>query len=282
MDSHAVTPAAEPRLGLALGGGGARGLCHIGVMQVLEELKIHPDLVAGTSMGGLIGAFVAAGYSSEELATIAGDVRWTKMIDWRVSGRIVSTKGLENWLSDLLPETFEELELPLILTASNLVDGQIHYFREGDLATAIRATTAYPGALEPVAFGDDLLVDGGILNQLPVDGALMLGARRVIAVNATPLVEGELHEDGSRWRRSPLGALREMFRSIDVMQAQLTQARLAFYRPDVLIDPEIDGVDISDFHKAKLAIQAGAEAARERADDLRALVAKAPAEAAEE
>ena len=133
----------EPVLGLALGGGGARGLCHIGVMRVLEEFGIRPDVVSGTSMGGLIGAFIAAGYNADQMTDIATDLRWSKLIDWSpISGRLVNTKGFERWLAELLPATFEELELPLVLTATDLNDGRIHYSQHGDLITALRATTA--------------------------------------------------------------------------------------------------------------------------------------------
>ncbi|SOC56841.1 patatin-like phospholipase family protein [Ornithinimicrobium cerasi] len=260
-----------PRLGLALGGGGARGLCHIGVLRVLQELDVHPDVVSGTSMGGLVGAFIAAGYSAQDLESIAKEFRWARLIDWRMSGRLLSTRAFERWLADHLPPTFEELELPLVLTASDLRDGQVHYFRRGDLHTAIRATTAYPGVVEPVLLGDALLVDGGLLNQIPVDGALFLGARRVLAVNATPLVRAEPEPGAPSSRRGTV--LREVFRALDVMQAQLTAARLSFYHPDVVLDPPIDGVDIGDFHKAVTAIEAGAEAARGRSEDLLRLVA---------
>lgn len=264
------------RLGLALGGGGARGLCHIGVWRVLEELGVRPDLVAGTSMGGLVGAFIAAGYSADEMEQITGDVAWLKMIDWGLSGRLLSTKGYRNWLAEYLPPTFEELELPLILTTTDVVDGQIHYLRSGDLHTAIRATTAYPGVVEPVPVGDAIFVDGGILNQIPVDGALFLGARRVIAVNATalePLERPKNREKALRRRPMP-GALREAMRAIDVMQTQLTMARLSLYRPDVLIDPAIEGVDLQDFHKAAEAIAAGERATRDNADRITRLVAR--------
>lgn len=261
-----------PRIGLALGGGGARGLCHIGVMRVLEELRVYPDVVSGTSMGGIVGAFVAAGYTAAQMEEIARDMRWTRLIDWRMSGRLMSTRAFEKWLADHLPATFEELELPLVLTASDLNDGQIHYFRGGDLHTALRATAAYPGVVEPVTLGDALLVDGGLLNQIPVDGALFLGARRVIAVNATPLVRVEPDDENAARRRGTI--IREVARSLDVMQAQLTSARLSFYPPDVLLDPPIDGVEIGDFHRSLTAIEAGAEAARERADALLSLVAQ--------
>lgn len=262
------------RLGLALGGGGARGLCHIGVWRVLKELGVHPDLVSGTSMGGLVGAFIAAGYDADELQEIAFGVGWRKMIDWGLSGRLLSTKRFRSWLADHLPETFEELELPLVLTATDVVDGQIHYLQSGDLHTAIRATTAYPGVVEPVPLGDAILVDGGILNQIPVDGALFLGARRVIAVNATALEPLERPHDAEQaaTRRSVTGALKEAMRAIDVMQAQLSMVRVSLYRPDVFIDPKIEGVDLPDFHKAALAIAAGEEATREQAEHLQELV----------
>ena len=264
-----------PVLGLALGGGGARGLCHIGVVRVLEELNIRPDVVSGTSMGGLIGAFIAAGYDAEQMAEIATDLRWSKLIDWSpISGRLVNTKGFERWLAELLPATFEELELPLVLTATDLNDGRIHYSQRGDLITALRATTAYPGALEPVTVGRARLVDGGLLNQIPVDGALFLGAHKVLAVNATPLVRVDHPTDdaGAPRRRIRMTALRELMRAVDVMQSQLTMARISFYKPDVLLDAPMEGLEIAEFHRARHAIDAGEAAAREHRDELLSLI----------
>lgn len=261
--------APQPELGLVLGGGGARGLCHIGVLRVLEELDIHPDVVSGTSMGGLVGAFVAAGYDAAELEEIATDLRWRTMIGWSpLSGRLLSTRAFERWLEELLPPTFEELELPLVLTATNLTDGRIYYARNGDLYRALRATTAYPGAIEPVHVGEDALVDGGLLNQIPVDGALLHGVRRVLAVNATPLTELDGSGEGGRFRLSALESFREVMRAVDVMQAQLTMSRLSFYPPDLLLDPRIEGMEITDFHRAAHAIEAGARAALDRREDL--------------
>lgn len=264
----------RPVIGLALGGGGARGLCHIGVVRVLEEIGLGVDVVSGTSMGGLIGAFIAAGYSAEQMAEIAMDLRWAKLIDWSpLSGRLLNIKGFERWLSDVLPATFEELEMPLVLTATDITDGRIHYSQSGDLITALRATTAYPGAVEPVSLGGARLVDGGLLNQIPVDGALFLGARRVLAVNATPLakVDHPREDAGSPRLRFRVTAVKELMRAVDVMQAQLTMARLSFYKPDVLLDPVIEGVEITDFHKAKQAIQAGEDVTRERLSELELL-----------
>lgn len=264
------------RLGLVLGGGGARGLCHIGVWRVLQELGVRPDVVAGTSMGGLIGAFIAAGYDAEEMERIAHEVDWLRLINWGLTGRLLSGTRFRDWLGTLLPATFAELELPLVLTATDVVDGQLRYLHSGDLLTALQATTAYPGAMETVDAGDAILLDGGILNQIPVDGARFLGARRVIAVDATAFEPLEVRRGARRpGSRRPSGALREAMRAIDVMQAQLTTLRLALYRPDVLIDPRIEGVEITDFHKAGPAIAAGEAAARERAERLREFAAPA-------
>lgn len=266
------TPAPPAETGLVLGGGGARGLSHVGVMRVLEQLGFHADVVSGTSMGGLVGAFVAAGYSAAELEDIATDLRWRRLIDWNpLSGRLLNTRGFEEWLTGILPRTFEELELPLVLTATNLNDGRIYYARSGDLIRALRATTAYPGVIEPVRIGGDTLVDGGLLNQIPVDGALLHGVRRVLAVNATPLAQiDHPGEDAGALRRFTGGwtSLKEFMRAADVMQAQLTMARLSFYKPDLVIDPRIEGVEIGDFHKVRQAIEAGAEAALERAEEV--------------
>lgn len=277
-DAPGEVVAAPAEIGLVLGGGGARGLCHVGVMRVLEQLDIHPDVVSGTSMGGLVGAFVAAGYSAAELQEIATDVRWLRLIDWNpLSGRLLNTKGFEEWLTGLLPATFEELELPLVLTATNLKDGRIYYARTGDLVRALRATTAYPGVIEPVRIGGDTLVDGGLLNQIPVDGALLHGVRRVLAVNATPLTQVDHPgEDAGAPRRFRGGwsSLKELTRAADVMQAQLTMSRLSFYTPDLMIDPRIDGVEIGDFHKSRQAIEAGAAAALERSEELTRLFSR--------
>lgn len=264
------------KLGLALGGGGARGLCHIGVWRVLQELNIRPDLLAGTSMGGLIGALIAAGHDADEMEQIARDVDWLRLLNWGLTGRLLSGTRFRSWLGKYVPQTFEELAVPLVLTATDVVDGQIRYLHSGDLITAIQATTAYPGALESVRFGESILVDGGILNQIPVDGARFLGARRVIAVNATPLetLENPSEAVQTATRRSAAGALREAMRAIDVMQSQLTMVRLSLYPPDVLIDPRIEGVAITDFNKSALAISAGESAAREKVGKLRELTAR--------
>lgn len=277
--------------GLVLGGGGARGLAHLGIMEVLEREQLLPSVVAGTSMGGLVGAFVAAGYNASELRTIASSVSLRRLLDWRVGKGLLSDNAFRAWLAQHLPPTFEELSLPLAVTATDIIGGRTVYLSRGDLYSAIRATIAYPGAIDPVAMNDTLLLDGGILNQVPVDAAVFLGASRTLAVDVTapePLELGgkavlgfpalpvplpqwwhdlahkERPADGhhaTHGTPASLSAVQALRRSVDIMQAQLTAARLSLYRPNMLLRPDLRGIDLSSFRRAPQAIQAGQEAA---------------------
>lgn len=259
--------------GLVLGGGGARGLAHLGVWAVLEEAGLQPEGLAGTSMGGLVAAFIAAGVSADELRRVSETVSWRKLIDWRFGTGLLRGSSFEAWLGAHLPPTFEELRLPLAVTATDVLTGRQVYLRSGDLYTALRATTAYPGAIDPVPLGDMLLADGGILNQVPVDAALFLGVRKVVAVDVTSARPLELPERRRRWRQpAPLGAVQALRRAVDIMQAQLTDARLSLYRPDVLLRPELEGVDLQSFRRGPQAITAGEAAARSELPRLHELV----------
>ncbi|WP_226342663.1 patatin-like phospholipase family protein [Deinococcus sp. AJ005] len=260
--------------GLVLGGGGARGLAHIGVWQVLEEAGLRPSVVTGTSMGGLVGAFIAAGYSGAELERISGTVSWRRLLDWRPGTGLLKISAMEGWLAQNLPQTFEELPIPLAITATDMLTGRGVYLTRGSLFDALRATSAYPGALDSVPMRDMLLSDGGILNQVPVDAALFLGVRKVLAVDVTAPDPLELHERRVLlWKReahlSPVRALR---RAVEIMQAQLTDARLSLYRPDVLLRPRLGNIDLINFNRTDQAIAAGRDAALEDLPRLKALL----------
>lgn len=257
--------------GLALGGGGARGLAHVGVLRVLEREGLRPDVIAGTSMGGLVGAFAAAGHTPDQIQEIAHGVSWRALLDLRPGTGLLRASAFEAWLAQHLPATFEDLQTPLIVTATDILSGRAVYLHRGPLYAALRATSAYPGAVDPVRLDEALLADGGILNQVPVDAALFLGARQVLAVDVTasaPLELSEQRPSRLRWRLpAALGPISALRRSADIMQAQLTDARLSLYRPDVLLNPEFHNLDISSFRRVNEAIEAGeraAEAERER------------------
>lgn len=259
--------------GLVLGGGGARGLAHIGVWAELHRSGLVPDVVAGTSMGGLVGAFIAAGHGAEAVTEAARGVSWRKLLDLRPGYGLLRPVAFEAWMSRYLPPTFEELERPFIVTATDVLTGRAAYLSQGDLYAALRATTAYPGALDPVPYRKMLLADGGILNQVPVDAALFLGARRVLAVDVTVPQALDLPALGRLpWRKEPhLGTVQALRRAVEIMQAQLTDARLSLYRPDALLSPDLGSIDLQDFRRSAEAIAAGRREAREHLPRLREL-----------
>ncbi len=260
--------------GLVLGGGGARGFAHIGVAKVLQREGLRPQLIAGTSMGGLIGAFLAAGHTPEDMLGIARSVPWRNLLDLRPGTGLLRGASLEHWLGRYLPATFEELPTPLIVTATDVLSGRAVYLRSGPLLPALRATTAYPGAIDPVPMNGLLLADGGVLNQVPVDAALFLGATRVLAVDVTapaPLEVPQRRLFLSRQREAHLGSVAALRRAVDIMQAQLTDARLSLYRADVLLQPTLTGIELSSFGRALEAAARGEQAVQAQLPRLHAL-----------
>jgi len=175
----------RPKIGLALGGGGARGLTHIGVLKTLEKNNIKPDFIAGTSMGAVIGAAYAAGHSPESIEQIAKTTDWREIVNFTVpkSGLIQSFK-IEEKLKDLtLNKTFEQLKIPFRAVAVNISKREKVVFHKGDLARAIRASIAIPGVFTPVQIGHNLYVDGGLVDPTPYDVVKDMGADIIIAVD---------------------------------------------------------------------------------------------------
>ena len=256
--------------GIALGGGGARGLAHIGVMQVLERENLRPTVFAGTSIGGLLAAFFAAGKTGIELEEIALSLHWAPLWEWRPGVGLLNYEGFEVLLKRHLPETFEALEHPLVVTGTDLSAGVPVYLHSGKLYEAIQATIAFPGAIDPIWINGRLLADGGILNQVPVDAARFLGAEKVLAVDITapralPLTSQERPHptlwDRVRHPRRHLTSLQVAWRAVEVMQAHLTQLRLAMAMPDLVLPVELPDIGLESFWKGRSAIEAGRLAA---------------------
>ncbi len=188
-----------PCIGLALGSGAARGLCHIGVLKVLEKEQIRINCLAGTSIGAFIGALYAAGISPEQMEEVATGLDWKRLA--RLIDPVVPTAGLidgaqvAEFMAKLLPaRTFEELRMPLAVTATDVETGEALIIRRGNLVDALRAAIAFPGIFTPARFGDRFLIDGGLCNPVPVDAVRQLGAKNIIAVCAIPRVEKPIHE----------------------------------------------------------------------------------------
>jgi NTE family protein len=173
------------RVGLALGGGAARGLAHIGVLQVLERERVVPDCIAGTSVGSLVGAAYAAGVRGKGLEKMALEMRWRKIARPALSRYgLASFAKLETWIVDTVGDlSFADLEIPFAAVAADLETGQPVILREGRLAPAVRASCSVPGFVIPLELDGRLLTDGGVANNLPISVAREMGADVVIAVD---------------------------------------------------------------------------------------------------
>ncbi len=264
----------RPRVGLALSGGGARGLAHIGLLKVLEREGVRVDYLAGTSMGGVIAAGYAAGlspeYLEEEALRMSRYSQLARLFDLSLpGGGLVEGKKVREYLARHLGErTFAELAIPLALVAVDLASGEEVVLTEGSVVDAVRATISLPGVFAPVRLDDRLLVDGGVLNNLPADVVRRMGAEVVIAVDVSIPLEAWPEVPHFEGRHLPLTQVPLTFqtlrRALGVMMAHMQARRLAESQPEVVIQPELDrGVTLlGGFNRAAEIIAAGERATR--------------------
>jgi NTE family protein len=249
------------RLGLALGGGFARGFAHIGVLKVLAENQIPIDALAGTSIGSVVAAAYASGCSIQELASAARTIRWSKFARWTLPRLGFATnERLEGLLLKTLRcRTFEQLKLPLAVVAADVITGEAVIFREGDLVLPLRASCAFPGLFVPIEYGGRLLVDGAVVGSVPVS-ALSGLADVVVAV----------HIEGRGLRRRPASLFEIVGESFRITQS-LNQSS---WRDRSHLSIEVDLVDFrwDDFGRAEELIAAGEKAACKALPALRALL----------
>lgn len=267
----------QERLGLVLSGGGARGFAHIGVLRVLEREGAHFDVVAGTSMGAIVGALYASGMNAAELYRLADGLHWWEIIDLSLQTGLLKGDRLQALLAEHLPGTFEELKLPLAVTTTDIETGETVVILDGDVVSAVRASSSFPGAFEPLQIRGRTLADGGIVNNLPVAAAGLLGATRTIAsdvsaprrsVYVAPGQEGNWFERMVQTvrleRRNPMAQM--MFRSTDIMQSILADIQHGLYPSDLRIVLDMPEIRIESFREFRRIVGAGQEAA-ERALD---------------
>ena len=259
------TPA--PSFALALGGGGARGLALVGVMQVLAREQLHPTAIAGTSMGAIVGALCAAGVAADDLAAtlelldlkaLAGLAR----INLR-PGSVLSADPVEARLREVLPATFDDLTLPFAAVATDLVTGERVVLKSGDLPLAVRASMSIPVVFEPVRIGHMLLVDGGIVDPVPVAAARELGGDPVLAIDVGPLgPTGSVPLGGGSKPRLSVDAPSTVqigTRSWDVAEHWL--ARSALRTAAAVIAPEVGRYSMADFLDGEAILAEGVRAA---------------------
>jgi NTE family protein len=274
-----------PRIGVALSGGGVRGLAHLGVLQVMEEAEIPPDLVAGTSMGGLVAGLYAAGVPLQELIDFGTK---TGIIDLAAPDRgwrgLLGHKKMAILLADLLGSkdiTFEEMEIPAAVIAADVERGELVILDQGPLIPALMATSAFPIVFAPVYHQGRWLVDGGAVNNFPVDIVRQMGADRVLGVNVPPSVQLSLSDDEQEKGLSPRG-LRFLGShsldwklpfliaeaTVDIPMQVVNRTRLALCPPDVLLEIHLPNVGIFTSDDNARIIEAGRRVAMDNQAEL--------------
>lgn len=239
-----------PRIGLALGGGAARGFAHIGVIQVLEEHGIRPDFVVGTSAGSLVATLYASGKNGVELGQLAEDMDESAITDWMFPGRaLMRGEALARYVrKETGGLSIEAMKIPLGIVATDLHSGQPILFQRGDPGVAVRASSAVPAVFEPVRIGGHEYVDGGLVAPVPVRFARQMGADVVIAVDISASPQG-----------NPTGDVMQMLlQTFAIMGQSLNHYELR--DADVVVRPKLRGVSSSDFAARRLSVMAGREA----------------------
>ena len=252
----------RPKIGLALGGGFARGIAHIGVLRVLEAYEIPIDFVAGTSVGALIGATYASGTSLAEMERQGSATRFSDFGRWTLSRMGMATNDrLEDFLHKFTTvKFFHEMKIPLSIVATDLLSGSSVHFTEGEIGAALRASCAYPGLFLPVEYQGRILVDGFLTETVPAEAARDMGADIVIGVHLEP---GLL-------RSAPRNTIEVISRSFSILQTAATQVWHSDV--DVLIEPDVHLVQWDEFVKTPHLVAAGEAAAREAIPRIRELI----------
>lgn len=264
-----VTPEAAtraPRLGLALGGGAARGFAHVGVIQVLEQNGIRPDLVVGTSAGSMVAAMYASGKTAAELEATALSMEEATLTDWSlpIMGRgMLRGEALTRYVRQAVGgKLLENMSIPLGVLATDLATGQGVLFRRGDAAQAVRASSAVPGVFAPVNITGRDYVDGGLVAPVPVRYARDMGAEVVLAVDISSAPEGN----------SAVGSVQVLLQTFAIMGQSINRHELA--GADVVLRPALVGVGSADFTARLRAIEAGRAAMQAALPQLRTQLAR--------
>ncbi len=263
------------KVGIALGGGGVRGLAHVSILQVLDDLQMRPAVISGSSMGAIVGALYASGMSAREIRDvierrlILKNDTWRDVIDKREdllkwvsafkpdfsgSGLINAEGILNSLLNEIKVDSFDDLKIPLLVVAADYWSAEEVVFEKGDLLPAIQASMAVPGVFPPVSIEGRVLVDGGVVNLVPYD-LLTSRADFIIAVNVSRV----------RFASGPEvpNALESVLGTFDIMQTKMLTEKLKRLKPDIYVWPQIRDVRMLDFGKVEEVFAQTAPAAEE-------------------
>ena len=251
-----------PKIGLALGGGAARGFAHVGVIQVLEEAGLRPSYVAGTSAGSLVAAIYASGKTGAQLQQVSEAMEEVTLADWTLplfNRGVLRGEALARYVNKQVDgRLIESLPLPLGIVATDLNSGQSVLFQRGDTGTAVRASSAVPAVFQPVKIAGREYVDGGLVSPVPVRFARQMGAELVIAVDISSAPENNPAND----------TLQVLLQTFAIMGKSINSFELP--SADVVVRPVINGLSSSDFSSRKKSIEAGRQAMLQALPQLRA------------
>lgn len=257
-------PKPPPKLGLALGGGAARGFAHVGVIQVLEENGIHPDLVVGTSAGSLVAALYASGKTGAQLQQVAETMEEAAFTDWTLplfNRGMLRGEALARYVNtQVAGRLLEAMPMPLGVVATDLGTGQGVLFQRGDTGTAVRASSAVPAVFQPVKIGRQDYVDGGLVSPVPVRFARQMGADVVVAVDISSSPENNSANDTLQILLQTFAIMGKTINSYELRDAE------------IIVKPALGNMKGADFGSRKAAIDAGRVAMQAALPKLKALL----------
>jgi NTE family protein len=257
------TPRLSGKIGVALGSGAARGWAHVGVLRALEAAGIHPDVVCGTSIGAVVGAAYAAGSldAFENWVTRLGRRQVATYLDIGFRGGILrARKVFEAMAAEIADRPIESLPRAFAAVATDLASGNEVWLRHGSLYNALRASVALPGLVSPAKVDGHWLVDGGLVNPVPVSVCRALGADSVIAVDLNTTLVGRRLRSAEAGQDVPPSILDVVANSINIMQIRVTRSRMAGDPPELLVTPRLPDFGLFDFDRADEALEEGRRA----------------------
>jgi len=237
------------KIGLALGGGGARGLCHIEFCKALDEMGLKPSIISGTSIGSIVGAFYAGGMSGSEMRTLTnqlGVLDYTKMIDFSIlrRGGLMKGKNVMDFLEKHLPiQTFEKLKIPLKIVATDYWKRKQVIFDSGELIPAIRASISIPVIFEPVRTNDIVMIDGGAVNPVPMS---------VIRDQCDLLIAIDVSGTNIPTKKKSMPSMFDtIINTFHISETVFVENQLKTYHPEIYIKPQLVNIQLLDFHRSK-------------------------------
>ncbi|MDR1195261.1 MAG: patatin-like phospholipase family protein [Endomicrobium sp.] len=250
----------RPKIALVLGGGGARGFAHIGVFRVLEEEKIPVDLVVGTSIGSIVGAFYCAGIAMDKVEELAKDVNWksisnisvTSIMSMLFSEKLLSNAQIEDFLKNNIGDLrFDQLKIPFVCVATDLNTGERVLFKNGSVAFAARASSTLPGFFKPVEYRQRYLVDGGLADNVPVGVAKLFNPDIIIAVPVSADIT----------KNTTTNVFTTLMQAIYIQGRTLDRENISL--ADVIIHPDVGEMSAADLEHAYQTVEKGFSAAKE-------------------